>query len=88
MCELVERSDIFPTDETKVTLIISIGRALDLGVILKWIFSCSLSPTEWLHSNGVSPQSVEILHHTKPCAIIHIFFVHLLPYGCCIALFS
>lgn len=63
MCELVERSDIFPTDEMKVTLIISIGRAVDLGVILKWIFTCSLSPTERLHCNGVSTKSVEILHH-------------------------
>lgn len=79
MCELVERSDIFPTDEMKVTLIISIGRAVDLGVILKWIFTCSLSLTERLHCNVVSTESVEILHHIITFALV---FAHSLSEFC------
>lgn len=63
MCELVERSDIFRADEMKVTLIMSIGKAVDLEVILKWIFTCSLSLRKRLHCNGVRTKSVEILHH-------------------------
>lgn len=74
MCELMARSDIFPTDETKVTLIIGISRAADLEVILKWIFTCSLSLTERLHCNGVSTTSVEILHRIITSVLVFAHF--------------
>lgn len=81
MCELVLRSDIFPTDESEVSLIISISRAADLEVILKWIFTCSLSLTERLHCNGVSTKCVEILHHIIAYALL---FAHFSSEFCCV----
>lgn len=85
MCELAARSDIFPTDEMKVTLIIGISRAADLEVILKWIFTCSLSLTERLHCNAVNTESVEILRRIITFVL---FLADILPYGCYTALFS
>lgn len=82
LCELVVRSDIFPTDETKVTLIIGISRTADLEVILKWIFTCSLSLTERLYCNSVSTTSVEILYRIiTSCVVFRTFFTEF----CCMA---